>query len=405
MKSFIGNIEYGLLFILILCNNIFAQYIPVFNYLDECIAILCSIIIIYNIMKYKKIPKMIILMILICFIGLSGNIIYNYQEEKIAILKEILAFSKIIIVFVAIYYYKKNFCNKNLSLSIIISKIYITIIFICGIVSLKNDIGLSYDLRNGILSYKFFYSHPTYLVYAIILMLVVLVANCKMSKANLFFQIEGLIVLFLTQRDKAFGFIVLYICVMLLINFPQKMKLWHIIMAFCGMLYISYDKILDYLNYSWSPRWALYMNGLKIMKDTFPFGSGFATFASSLSGEYYSLVYNLYDMSGRPGVSPDNYINLGDAQWPYYYAQFGILGLLIFIYILYSILKKTKELYSSSKMKLKALYLLLGYLFIASLVENVFTNESGVTAIVVLLLFLGPNNCEKNNINAYKLLN
>ncbi|NFG58748.1 hypothetical protein FC778_08540 [Clostridium botulinum] len=390
-----NNIKYGVLFLIILCNSIFAQYFPVFNYLDEIIAIICIPIILYNTKKYKKISIVITILILVCSIGLIGNCIYIYQENMLAILKDIFAFCKMGIVYAALYYLKNKYNDdSNLKLSTAIAKIYVTIIFIFGIVSINKDIGMSHDLRNGVMSYKFLYSHPTFLVYAIVLILVVLMANSQ-SKINLFFEIEGLIVLYLSQRDKAFAFILLFILFKFLFKFGKKIKVWQIVLGLIGMLYISYDKIIDYLNYSWSPRWALYTNGFKIMLDTFPVGSGFATFGSSLSGEYYSLIYYLYDMYGKIGVSPNDYVDLGDAQWPYYYAQFGLIGTLMFISMLYIMFTNTRKLYKYSKIKLKASYLLIGYIIIASVVENVFTNESGVTAIVILLLFLGRNNCEE----------
>jgi hypothetical protein len=45
----------------------------------------------------------------------------------------------------------------------------------------------------------------------------------------------------------------------------------------------------------------------------------------------------------------------------------------------------------------KAVYLIAGYLMVASLVETVFTNESGVTAMIIMLVFLGgmPQSGEK----------
>lgn len=392
MKLNLSNIKYALLFIIILCSNIITQYFSIFNYLDETITIICIPIIFYNTIKYKRIPRIITIAILVCIIGLIGNIIYGYQVKIIAILKDLFAFLKMIIVYTALYYSKDRYSNdKNIILSTVIAKIYITIIFIFGIISLKKDIGMSHDLRNGIMSYKFLYSHPTFLAYSVVLMLVVLLANSK-GKISLFYEIEGLIILYLTQRDKGFAFIVMFVLVVFLFRFVKKIRIWQIILAFTGMLYISYDKIIDYLNFSWSPRWALYTNGFRIMKDIFPFGSGFATFSSTLSGEYYSLVYYLYDMYGKAGVSPNDYINLGDAQWPYYYAQFGIIGTLLFVIILYIIITNNAKLYGYSKIKLKASYLLIGYMLLSSLVENVFTNESGVTAIVVLLLFLGEKN-------------
>jgi hypothetical protein len=46
-------------------------------------------------------------------------------------------------------------------------------------------------------------------------------------------------------------------------------------------------------------------------------------------------------------------------------------------------------------MELKAAYLLMGYMIIGALVEAVLTNESGATAVLVMLLYLSPHISDK----------
>lgn len=45
---------------------------------------------------------------------------------------------------------------------------------------------------------------------------------------------------------------------------------------------------------------------------------------------------------------------------------------------------------------MKSAYLLMGYMAIGALVEAVFTNESGVTSIIVLLMYLDWNKSYTN---------
>lgn len=53
-------------------------------------------------------------------------------------------------------------------------------------------------------------------------------------------------------------------------------------------------------------------------------------------------------------------------------------------------------------MVLKSAYLLMGYIVVGSLVEAVFTNETGVTSIVVLLLYLNCSNGYSRQIREEK---
>lgn len=88
------------------------------------------------------------------------------------------------------------------------------------------------------------------------------------------------------------------------------------------------------------------MNGLQLALRVFPGGSGFATFNSFLSGEYYSKAYYLFGLEQKPGLNPIDYIDIGDAQLPYYYTQFGFIGFILFVFLLYLLVKKVKKIIS-----------------------------------------------------------
>jgi hypothetical protein len=153
--------------------------------------------------------------------------------------------------------------------------------------------------------------------------------------------------------------------------------------------FISQSKIQDYLSWSWSPRAALYTNAIAILKNYFPIGTGFATFASSISGKYYSKLYFIFGMNMKPGVRPGDYVDLGDAGMAYYIAQFGIIGLILFIAILMLIFKETLSIYKNQSGKIKATILIFGYIIISIFFEAVLTNESGITTMLVMLIYFG----------------
>lgn len=391
---------YGLAFLVILLNTILEQHIHVFEYLDELVAIVSIIFIFIHIhgVRYFASVKLVILFLVITIItGVAGNIIWGYQESIVAVLKDILAYVKAPIIACALIM-RKGMNNKDddqaLDAAYIISKCFVTVMFIFGIISLVKDIGMSYDFRRGILSFKFLYPHPTFLASSLVLASVVLVAYDKAAfKSKLLLYMETVITLILTMRDKAIAYAVLFIIVVFLLPNLHKIRKMTILIAsgmtFVIAYFISRSKIQEYLTWSWSPRAALYTNGISVLKNCFPIGSGFATFANSTSGEYYSKLYYLFGMNMKPGVRPGDYVDLGDAGMAYYIAQFGILGLILFMVVWTLIFKEALFIYRNQNGKVKATILILGYIIVSILFENVLTNESGATSMIVLMIYLG----------------
>lgn len=393
--SICKRIIYAILFLWILLSNIFTNFIPGINYWDECITIIALIYTMFRFNSKNKIcNEIIILLFIMITIGIMGNITFGFQTNKIAILKDIIAFIKFPIIAVACIIRKNNtYTIDDLSLkdAFNISKIYVIVVSFFGVVSLFKNIGMSWDYRAGILSYKFLYTHPTFLAYALVITSVVLVAYPKQGIDKNILIILNLFSLFMTMRNKAFTYIVFFIVVVYLIPHIRfnKIKIRYFLLPLALAIVISKDKIINYLNFSWSPREALYTCGYQLMKQCFPIGSGFGSFASSVSGEYYSNAYYTFGLNLKPGMSPSDFIDLGDAGIPYYYACFGLLGVLVFVLILYLIFKKAIFYYSYDVHKYQAAILLMIYIVTSLPFEATLTNESGASVGIIMFLFIG----------------
>lgn len=391
MKVTKRQILYALLFLSVILNSIMVQYVIGMNYFDELAALFSFTYIIFHWRKgmQKRYFNVVMVVAVIIVIGLTGNLIWSYQEGGLVVIKDIVAFSKMPVTMVALSMWSDKKSNDSaLEAAYTLSKIILTIMFVFAIISLFVDIGMSHDVRRGISSFRFLFNHPTFLVYAVVVMSVVMVAH-GIQRKDIKYHIEAIALLILSMRDKAFLYLVAYVFLLILIPNIKRIKIRYIIIVGIAGLVVSYSKIMAYLSYSWSPRAGMYLTGFQLLRKCFPIGSGFGTFASPLSGEYYSKVYYMYGFSRIPGVSPNNYENLGDAGWPYYYGQFGVIGCLLFAFILFSLYKIIVRKYLVLEWKRKAAYLMLAYLFIASLVESIFINEAGVTSMIVIFVFLG----------------
>lgn len=403
------QIIYGFLFLWILFNNYFQTIIPVFSYFDEGIVLFSIIYMLINVKACMKGIRFHILVAtaIIVLIGLAGDCAFHYNANTIVVIKDIVAFIKGPLAIIAFsFYHKKHRTECALKVAYVLSKIIIVIMSVFYVVSQFADTGMLYDVRRGIASYKFIYSHPTFFVYSLVIMLSCLVAM-GINKKNFIYQILGIVLLILSMRDKAFAFVVLYFAVIVIFPNRDKIKIRYIVLTAVAILFVVRDKLSLYASFSWSPRYAMYSTGIRLIKDCFPLGSGLGTFASILSGEYYSKLYSVYGMHNRFGTSAEDYIDLGDAGLPYYYGQFGIIGFILFGLILYYLYQLIRKLYFSDKNKRMASILIVGYSMIALIVENFFVNETGATVFIVLFIFLGHamNEHQKsgNNKRTYTL--
>ena len=78
-------------------------------------------------------------------------------------------------------------------------------------------------------------------------------------------------------------------------------------------------------------RTALYVKAPEILMDYFPFGSGLGSYAVWFSGEYYSPVYDMYNMSNIFGLSREFHNWIADTFFPSL-AQIGFAGVIIFFF-------------------------------------------------------------------------
>ncbi|MFT8348181.1 hypothetical protein [Clostridium saccharoperbutylacetonicum] len=336
--------------------------------------------------------KITLFMFIFMIIGALSTVIFKIQPEKIAIYKDAFNIIKFPVFYICALVLSNGLNKKRLLTSVANrSRIYIMIIFIFSIINIFFEIGMNIDVRYGLRSYKFLFSHSTYLVSSMVIMMCVIIAD-QHKKSDLIFIIESIIILILTFRNKAFVFILAYFFEKLVLKYFKKIKLKYIfILGIFGIL-ITYKKIVEVASYGIiAARPALYIVGFKLASDHFPFGAGFGTFASYLSGQYYSPVYDMYSISTVIGLTRDMYDYMADTFWPYIYGQFGFVGFLLFVATIISIFISIKRRYYLNQKNMLAAFLMFSYILIASTAEAIFTDVTGIFIFMVMAAYLGEN--------------
>ncbi|GAA0855807.1 hypothetical protein GCM10008916_02820 [Clostridium nitritogenes] len=394
-----------LIFDIFIFEECISRIIPQIRYFDEILSIIsifCVFVIICLRPKRIKILnkndlKIIKYLLVFIVIGFLSTFIYNKNFNiTIGMLKDILAVVKPFMNFLFFTIIFKNVDKDKLLVKV--SKrcrLYLAVMFIFCIMNYFINIGMDHGVRFGFRVFTFLYTHPTYLAFSVIILICILIANN--NKKNNIYIVFGMIILISTFRSKAFIFVLSYLLINIYYKYSSKFKVrYFIIIGIIGVLCTS-SKIEDYFIHGLdAARPALYIIGLKILIDYFPFGTGFCSFGSSLSGKYYSPVYAQYGINNVSGLTIDNYAYMADSFWPYIVGQFGLSGLIIYLLMLLNIYKSIKLRYSLSKNKQKAVDLLIFYLLFASTAEAIFIDVTGQFAFIILAVFLGNYEYNKN---------
>jgi len=343
-------------------------------------------------------------LVLFLIIGLMGNLFHTgYQSSYVAVIKDIIAVAKfpVVIFFLrhGLNYFplKKEFRQIGQT-----ARILVFLTFLTAAAGYFIDFGMYTGEIRILNCFKFIFPHPTYLVSSYVLILAVLFADSR--EKNRLYIILDCIILFMGQRTKGYLVILLALAALLVkeewitgffTDQEGRMKIdkkqMIIIGAAAGLaiFLIGGRKILEYMEYGMTAaRPALYMIGFKLIIDMFPFGSGFGTFGSYLSGEYYSGIYHKYGISGIWGLTPDKFNYMADTYWPYIYGQFGIFGCILYIRLLWDIiLYQLRRITGYDKMT--AFVLLWAYALFTTTAEAYFTGGTGIQMALYLSLYLG----------------
>ena len=396
-----------LLFLLVVFVDAIRIKISLFEMWDEItllVVLICFLVLIFEKRRIRKsVLQEILIFGIFIAIGIIGTILHpELQPVAVAKLKDFVAISKfplLMILLPAIH--TKPIKKSEWSQIVSISKILIIIALIASIATYGIN-GLFYTGEVRFTKvFKFVFSHPTYLVTAYTILQAVLVADS--IKKNRYYILANCIILFLSQRTKAYAIVALSLIIVLAgENRIKKVYGWLIrehkinkgrtaavIIAVFAILWLVIRSKVLYI-FKWgltAARPALYIVGAEIMFRYFPFGSGLGTFGSYLSGAYYSPLYYKYGISAVLGLRPNEYNYMADVFWPCIYAEFGVFGLLLYLRLIIKQLSNNIRL-SKSADHAMGIIILWVYILLASGGEAVFTNIMGVQIALTLYLFL-----------------
>ena len=346
------------------------------------------IILITPYLKYTRRSAFVLLFILF-LIGFLGNLLFEYVKIP-AIVNDFFLFLKfpVSLYFGYLYGQKKNdldfevkYIRKRTPL------LAISLFLLCVINQVYEifpSLGGSYQI-GPFRCLQLFFGHPTFMAATLVFYISLYIATLKRQKLDTIILLLLIFSVFNTTRMKALATILVvgYLLFKYLKNRELVIGRIEFVFGIIVLLFISMEKLLFYFvdsaNYA---RGLVFFNSLDIAKNHFPLGAGIGSFASSGSVKYLSPLYADYDMFNED----EFYAN--DSFWATIFSQFGIAGFVIFLLLLYMLVKEVLKLKKLPQLFMSA-SVILTYLYICSIAEVSFVAVYAVPMAFWLGLLLG----------------
>ena len=366
-----------------------------FGYLDEMFAVLAIILLVWRWGGYYRRNNKLLSdrsTIMTCamfsvfmFSGLLGNIIYQYQPLS-AVIIDLFTNMKFFLAIVTAYIlFGKMQWNTLQSHAKTHTRLLSVITFIVFVADRIFNF-FPAEVRHGIKSARLYYGHPTYLAGAMIFLITML--TIFYQKTNLPYIAMDLIVLGFTLRGKALAGVVIYTFFFLffIVWKKRQLKVWQMALVAIAVFALAWSQVHFYFIelYGRSARSVVTITSIQILKDYFPIGTGFGTYASHVASVHYSPVYLQYGFDQVYELRPMTGKFFDDWFWPIIIGQTGFVGTVAYVGALCGVFRKCLSIKKSTICIFMGILFAMAYLLVSSTSEPAFNNSIAIPLAMVI---------------------
>lgn len=413
----------GMLLVLLVFQNALELLWAPLAYLDELAALAGAAAWLYDVavVRRGRIARQELALLLPLGIfaaaGLAGNLAYGYQPWKSVAVDLFTNLKFFFAMALGLFCFGKcswNALGKSVGRTARLCVLVLVLVFVADRL---------WDLfpaeeRYGIRSARLFYFHPTHLAAATAFLMVALTVFYE--KKNLPLIVLAAILCLFTLRAKAIASVAVYAAMFVFfIVWRKTLKWWHAAALGLACVLLAWPQIRFYFIElsGHSARSVLLLTSFAIMKDYFPIGTGFATYASSEAAKHYSPVYRLYDLhlnwelrdihdtdTAMEIISRYEYLQnqyaqnpqiihtaapfLNDSFWPIIFGQTGVLGSAAYLLALLHVIRRCLTLRDFDVHAYTGVLFALAYLFVSSAAEPAFNNALAVPLALIIGIVL-----------------
>jgi hypothetical protein len=394
MQDFIDRQFFNLTVFTLLFGVMFYDVINSFgfSYVDEICAALLLLLFGYKIFHTKtwEFNKMFLLVSGIFIFYLIYSIAIR-ANSTVAILTDFVIQIKPYLAFFCVYAIHPRLTRTR-------RRIIRQLALLCSLYVLF--VGVAFQVYYDVIRYTFVYESRLATASSVLALSYLYCSDYTKTDKIIFLLLLSLGIL--SGRSKHFGFCAICLLTMIYFNDSFKMRLnlrntIFILIAIAFSLFVAREKIYFYFvtggfGDGRTPgdlfaRMALYYFSLQLFIDYFPFGSGFATYATYASGTHYSPVYIKYGMQNMHGLTKEEPAFIADTYFPAL-AQFGVAGVLLFFTFWIHLATKTIKAYDKCGKESTIAFIIIIFFMIECTSDATITHNRGMFIMMLLgLLF------------------
>lgn len=391
VQQFVNRYFYYLFFFTYIFSIVLHDIIG-FGGIDEICGFILLLLFFYNLFNYKDWPmNKVFLLTLFLFLFYVAYSIWIGSNTKKAIATDLIIQMKPYLAFFCTYQLAPEFDKNQKNL---LKETALAIWFVLiplGIAGFVDD-NILWNVMG----------HPSCFAAAVVASALIYLYCSDYTPRDRVIFLVMLALGIASGRSKFYGFFALAVFMILYASNAKHIKLnFKNVMAALLLLVVifvvAYQKIELYFiegitaeagdqqQQDFLARFMLYATSLAILKDYLPFGSGLASFATHASGEYYSGIYEEYNIDTIWGLSKSYNKFIADTYYPSL-AQFGVAGVLLFIAFWIYIFKKATLFFvrTQETRALVIVTLIIGYILIENIADATFTSNRGFFMMVFL---------------------
>lgn len=376
-----NTILWGIILGVLVFQMVLEEMLPIANVFDECLALLCMPLAGLDFFWHKgtshgRVDRtkrlQFVLLFLFLGTGLFSNIWYRYQPLWVVMVSAILSTKFFMILLTAGYLWK---------------------IF-------PIDLEQEEEIVCILSTIWFLYTALAYLFPEVLVrpqawdicakasLLFALLVFCEHKKVwlNRICILCMLLLLLFSGKEKAYGSILVFIILYyLVVHKKVQTKIRYILYMAVPIALLAWDKIYYYyvVGQGRFAKSVMSATAFQIVKDYFPFGTGFGTFGSTYAAKQYSPVYDLYGIAEHPELGEKTRDYLTDQFWPLLLGENGVVGTILYVGLILVLFLQIQRVYYYNKKK----YMLLIYLLVFMLMTT-FTETGFMQPMVMIYAFV-----------------
>ena len=412
IKRKAGSLRNFFAVFLVMCfimQDLLQMYIGVFQYLDEIVA---TLLVFWYLLKCLTTNRLMLkqefnILALVCgitLVGLVGNLTSNIERSVFAIVMDVGITFKFVFVYLgALCFTSKKLSDNAIRAMAIFSKFYSLILLLFALINFVTDIGMTYEIRYGMRAFAFIYNIPGTVINHCTYMLVILMADrWRNHNKNLWFIGANLVVILSTLRTRGFGLVFVFCILYYLILIAKKVKIKSYFVLIAVVLWIIGASQLEtyFISNDDAPRALFLSTSLNLMRDYFPIGAGFATFGSYAAAVFYSPLYYTLGFNTRYGMGANENSFLSDNYWPTIFAQFGMVGTLLFCVLLFAYFNNmAKYILKGKTLESKLIFWFVTMDVLLSSIQSSYISHYSMVALIFItvICFREPSSDQDNS--------